>query len=88
MSKKYNFGESITSSYEGELAQAYISAALLSGKTLSEGLIQIKENVKYKGVLKTLSSTGLITDHTKSTSNCLQFKTVLHIVIQTVLHIY
>jgi hypothetical protein len=61
MSKKYNFGESITSSYEGELAQAYISAALLSGKTLSEGLIQIKENVKYKGVLKTLSSTGLIT---------------------------
>tara|TARA_R110000772_G_scaffold263368_1_gene383081 strand:+ start:208 stop:1149 length:942 start_codon:yes stop_codon:yes gene_type:complete len=62
MSKKYNFGESITSSYEGELAQAYISAALLSGKTLSEGLIQIKENVKYKGVLKTLSSTGLITD--------------------------
>ena len=61
MSKKYNFGESITSSYEGELAQAYISAALLSGKTLSEGLIQIKENVKYKGVLKTLASTGLIT---------------------------
>ena len=61
MSKKYNFGESITSSYEAELAQAYISAALLSGKTLSEGLIQIKENVKYKGVLKTLSSTGLIT---------------------------
>ena len=61
MSKKYNFAESITSSYAGELAQAYISAALLSGKTLSEGLIQIKENVKYKGVLKTLSSTGLIT---------------------------
>lgn len=61
MSKKYNFAESITTSYAGELAQAYISAALLSGKTLSEGLIQIKENVKYKGVLKTLSSTGLIT---------------------------
>ena len=61
MSKKYNFAESITTTYAGELAQAYISAALLSGKTLSEGLIQIKENVKYKGVLKTLSSTGLIT---------------------------
>lgn len=62
MSKKYNFAEpTITSTYEGELAQAYISAALLSGKTLSENLITIKENVKYKGVLSTLSSNGLIT---------------------------
>lgn len=64
MSKKYNFDTTqpaITSSYEGELAQAYISAALLSGKTLSENLITIKENVKYKGVLSTLASNGLIT---------------------------
>jgi|TARA_R110001606_G_C15403403_1_gene653631 hypothetical protein len=51
----------ISTTYAGELAQAYISAALLSGKTLSEGLIEIKENVKYKGVLKTLSSAELIT---------------------------
>ena len=64
MSKKYNFDTTqpaITSSYAGELAQAYISAALLSGKTLSENLITIKENVKYKGVLSTLASNGLIT---------------------------
>ena len=41
---------SISTTYAGELAQAYISAALLSGKTLSEGLIEIKENVKFKGL--------------------------------------
>lgn len=64
MSKKYNFDTeqpTTSSSYAGELAQAYISAALLSGKTLSENLITIKENVKYKGVLSTLASNGLIT---------------------------
>ena len=33
-------------------------------------------------------STWWITSHTKCSSNCLQFKTVLHIVIQTVLHNY
>ena len=66
MSKKYNFADqpTITTTYAGELAQAYISAALLSGKTLSENLIQIKENVKYKGVLKTLASSGLISTET------------------------
>tara|TARA_R110000796_G_scaffold72972_3_gene164518 strand:+ start:9467 stop:10414 length:948 start_codon:yes stop_codon:yes gene_type:complete len=66
MSKKYNFADqpTITTTYAGELAQAYISAALLSGKTLSENLIQIKENVKYKGVLKTLASSGLISAQT------------------------
>lgn len=63
MANKYNFTTqpTITTTYAGELAQAYISAAVLSGKTLSEGLIEIKENVKYKGVLKTLASENLIT---------------------------
>ena len=62
MRKKYNFATqpTINTTYSGELAQAYISAALLSGKTLSEGLIEIKENVKYKGVLKTVSTADLI----------------------------
>lgn len=65
MSKKFNFAEpTITTTYAGELAQAYIAAALLSGKTLSENLIEIKENVKYKGVLKTLASSGLIAAQT------------------------
>ena len=39
---------SITTTYAGEFAGKYISAALLSGKTLSEGSITVKPNVKYK----------------------------------------
>lgn len=50
----------ITTTYEGEFAGDYISAALLSGKTLSEGAITIKPNVKYKEVVKKLSSTNFI----------------------------
>lgn len=44
--------DTITTTYAGEFAGKYISAALLSGKTLSEGAITIKPNVKYKDVLK------------------------------------
>ena len=44
--------ETITTTYAGEFAGKYISAALLSGKTLAEGAITIKPNVKYKEVLK------------------------------------
>jgi|TARA_R100000426_G_scaffold31606_2_gene25966 hypothetical protein len=43
---------SITTTYAGEFAGKYISAALLSGKTLAEGSITIKPNVAYKEVLK------------------------------------
>lgn len=46
--------QTITSTYAGEFAGKYISAALLSGKTLAEGAITIKPNVKYKEVLKQL----------------------------------
>ena len=51
---------SITSSYAGEFAGEYISAALLSGKTLSEGSITIKPNVKFKEVVKKVASTDFI----------------------------
>lgn len=55
---------SLTTTYAGEFAGKYISAALLSGKTLSEGAITIKPNVKYKEVIKKVASTDLITDAT------------------------
>lgn len=53
---------SITTTYAGEFAGEYISAALTSGKTLNDGAITIKPNVKFKEVLKTLSLTDSIVD--------------------------
>ena len=53
---------SITTTYAGEFAGQYISAALLSGKTLNENAIGIKPNVKYKEVIKKLDTSGLIAD--------------------------
>jgi hypothetical protein len=43
---------SITTTYAGEFAGKYISAALLSGDTLNGGHIEIKPNVKFKEVIK------------------------------------
>lgn len=51
---------SITTSYAGEFAGEYISAALLSGSTLDNGLITVKPNIKYKEVLKKVSTDGLV----------------------------
>ena len=50
---------SITSTYAGEFAGSYVSAALLSGNTLSQGLISVKPNVKFKEVLKRLDLDGI-----------------------------
>ena len=50
---------SITTTYAGEFAGAYVSAALLSGNTLSQGLISVKPNVKFKEVLKRLDLDGI-----------------------------
>lgn len=55
---------SLTTTYAGEFAGKYISAALLSGKTLSDGAITIKPNVKYKEVMKKVDSGALIADAT------------------------
>jgi len=49
----------ITSTYSGEFAGKYVSAALLSGNTLANGLIEIKPNVKFKEVLKRLEIDGI-----------------------------
>ena len=51
---------SITSTYAGEFAGKYISAALLSGSTIDNGGITVKPNVKFKEVMKKVSSSGLI----------------------------
>ena len=53
---------SITTTYAGEFAGKYISAALLSADTLEGGGITIKPNVKYKEVIKTLSTNALVKD--------------------------
>ena len=53
---------SITTTYAGEFAGQYISAALLSGKTLNENAISIKPNVKYKEVVKKVSTADLISN--------------------------
>jgi hypothetical protein len=51
---------SITRTYAGEFAGKYVSAALLSGNTIANGLIEVKPNVKFKEVLKRVSLSGAI----------------------------
>lgn len=55
---------SITTSYSGSFAGQYISAALLSGSTIENGGITVKPNVKFKEVIKTLSTDALVKDAT------------------------
>jgi len=50
----------INGTYAGELALPYIHAALLSGDTLAKSYVTLKEGVKYKAVLKKLSSANLV----------------------------
>ena len=53
---------SITTTYAGEFAGQYISAALLSGSTLDNGLITIKPNIKFKEVIKKVASDDIVKD--------------------------
>ena len=53
---------SITTTYAGESAGKYISAALLSADTLDRGLIEIKPNVKYKEVIKKVATDDILKD--------------------------
>ena len=55
---------SITTTYAGEFAGEYISAALLSGSTLDNGGITVKPNVKHKEVIKKISTDALVKDAT------------------------
>ena len=53
---------SITSTYAGEFAGEYIAAALLSGSTIENGGITVKPNVKFKEVIKKVSTNDLVKD--------------------------
>jgi hypothetical protein len=55
---------SITTTYAGEFAGKYISAALLSGATIENGGIEVKPNVKFKEVIKKVSSDAIVKDGT------------------------
>lgn len=55
----------ITTTYAGESAGEYIGAALLSGNTLQDNGISVKQNIKYKEVIKKLATgASLIQDGT------------------------
>ena len=49
----------VNSSYAGESAGKYISAALLSGNTIANGGLTIRPNVKFKEVVKRLELDGI-----------------------------
>tara|TARA_R110002111_G_scaffold261505_1_gene334616 strand:- start:10 stop:948 length:939 start_codon:yes stop_codon:yes gene_type:complete len=46
----------INSSFTGKAASGYVSAALLSGKTLASGAIDIRDNIQYKEVIQVINS--------------------------------
>jgi hypothetical protein len=47
---------SISTSYSGSFAGQYIAAALLSGKTIEDGAIEVKPNIKFKEVIKKVAT--------------------------------
>ncbi len=55
---------SITTSYSGEAAGQFISPALLSGSTIANGGVTVKPNVKFKEVIKKLSTDAIVKDAT------------------------
>lgn len=55
---------SVTTTYAGEHAAPYISAALLAGNTIANGGISVKPNIKYQEVIRTFSTDGIVKDAT------------------------
>lgn len=55
---------SITTTYAGEFAGQYISAALLSANTIDQGGILVKPNIKFKEVIKTLDTDAIVKNAT------------------------
>ena len=53
---------SITTTYAGEKAAGFISAALLSAPTLDKGGVTVKPNIKYKQVMQKLAVGDVIAD--------------------------
>ena len=54
----------ITTSYAGQFASKYISAALLSADTLDKGLIEILPNVNFKTTLQKVGTDAIVKDAT------------------------
>jgi len=54
--------ESITTTYAGESASKYISAALLTSESLTNGAVSVMPNVKYKAVVNTMALAGIQSD--------------------------
>ena len=54
----------IQTTYAGEFAGKYVSAALLTGNTIANGLIEVKPNVKFKEVLQRVDLSGAIANAT------------------------
>ena len=55
---------SITTTYAGEFAGKYVSAALLSAATIENGGIEVKPNIAYKEVLKKIATDAIVKDST------------------------
>lgn len=53
---------SITTSYSGEFAGKYVSAALLSAPTIENGGVEILPNIKFKQVMQKLSTDDILKD--------------------------
>ena len=66
MSKKIDLATTlnISTSYAGEFAGKYISAALLSSSTIEDGGVEVMPNVKFKSVIQRIETGSLIADGT------------------------
>ncbi len=66
MSRKIDLATTvnITSTYAGEFAGRYVSAALLSASTIEDGGVTVMPNIKYKSVIQRVETGSLIADGT------------------------
>jgi len=55
---------SITTTYAGQNAGKYISAALLSGSTIANGGIEVKPNIAFKEVIKRIATDAIVKNAT------------------------
>lgn len=55
---------SISTTYAGEFAKKYISAALLSSNTIENGGIEVRPNVKFKEVIQKIATDGIVKNAT------------------------
>lgn len=61
---KFATTTNLTTSYVGEAAMEYIHKAFLSSKTIADGLVTIKEDVKRSWKIRRIASSGLIAAQT------------------------